>query len=81
MRLRFWVKQTLIAFDQFLNAFVCFGYADETMSSVAWRMEQEGRPFGVMRKVIDTLFFFDKDHCRTSFEAERARLHSPPEER
>ena len=80
--MKFWLKQSLIAFDQLLNAMLCFGWADETMSSVAWRMEQEGRWFGkIMRPTIDTLFFFDKDHCRTSYEAERARLHSPPEER
>lgn len=81
MQWKFWLKQTLIAFDQLLNAALCGGWADETMSSVAWRMEQEGRPFGVMRRVIDALFFFDKDHCRTSFEAERSRQHLPPEAR
>lgn len=79
--MRFWLKQNLIAIDQLLNTLICMGFADETMSSVAWRMEQEGRPFGVMRKVIDVIFWFDKDHCRTSFEAERNRAHSPPEHR
>ena len=81
MQVKFWLKQSAIAFDQFLNAFLCGGWADETMSSVAWRMEQEGRWFGFMRPVIDTIFFFDPDHCRTSFEAERNRSQLPPEAR
>lgn len=81
MRLKFWLKQSAIAFDQLINALLCGGWADETMSSVAWRMEQQGHWFGFMRRVIDTLFWFDKDHCRTSFEAERNRSQLPPEAR
>lgn len=77
-----YLKQVLIAFDQLLNALICNGWADETMSSVAWRMEQEGRWFGkIMRPFIDTLFFWDDNHCQESFENERLRLQSPPEQR
>lgn len=79
--MKFWLSQNLIALDQLLNTLICFGWADETMSSVAWRMEQEGRPFGVMRKVIDVLFWFQPNHCRLAYESERARLQSPPEAR
>lgn len=81
---KFWFKQSWIAFDQFLNAFVCMGWADETMSSVAWRMEQQGHWFGFMRPVIDFLalhLFRDRDHCQGSFESERNRSQLPPEAR
>lgn len=74
--------QTLIAIDQLLNVVLCNGWADETMSSVAWRMEQQGSWFGkIMRPLIDTLFFFQPHHCQRSFDSERLRLQSPPEER
>ena len=77
-----YIRQVLIAFDQFLNAAICNGWADETMSSNAWRMEQEGRFWGkLMRPIIDTLFFFDDNHCQESFENERNRTQSPPETR
>lgn len=79
--MKFWLNQNLIALDQLLNTLICCGWADETMSSVAWRMEREGRPFGFMRRVIDALFWFDKNHCENSFLAERKRLQSPPEAR
>lgn len=69
-------KQVLIAFDQLLNAFFR-GYADETLSSRAWRHYADGS-----RKwpkvLIDALLFFDKDHCRTSYESELKRRQLPP---
>ena len=36
----------------------------ETISSVAFALETDDRWLGrVLRPVIDTLFFFDRDHC------------------
>ena len=82
--MRFWFKQSWIAFDQFLNAFFFGGWADETMSSVLWRMEAQGKAPGELRPVVDWIareVFRDPDHCRTAYESERARNQSPPEER
>jgi hypothetical protein len=77
-----WLLQTLIALDQLINAALCGGWADETMSSYAWRMEQAGKPWGFMRRVIDALARpFQQDHCRKAYESERLRLQAPPEER
>jgi len=77
-----YIYRLLIAFDQFLNVLICNGEPDETMSSAAYRMEQQGRFWGFMRPVIDFIFRpLEKDHCRSSYEAEVLRLHSPPEER
>ena len=78
----FWLKQNAIAFDQFLNTFFFGGWADETMSSALWRMEKQAKLSGIIfRPVVDTLLWFDKDHCRTSYESELFRNQSPPEER
>ena len=72
-------KNSLIAFDQLVNALL-WGWPDETLSSRCWRWELMGKHTWP-RKVVDMLFFFDKDHCRTSFESERGGRHLPPEAR
>lgn len=78
----FRIKQILIALDQLLNTIFFGGWADETMSSAAWRMEQDGYFWGrFVRPLIDTLLWFDKDHCRTSYESELKRNQLPPEAR
>ena len=43
--MNFRLLQTLIAFDQLLNALLCGGWSDETMSAHAYRMEQQGKPW------------------------------------
>jgi hypothetical protein len=71
------VKQVLIAFDQLLNT-VHGGWADETISSRAWRLRHRW-PYKAYRVMLDVLFFFDPEHCKASYESERLRLQSPPE--
>lgn len=70
-------KRILIAFDQLFNT-VFGGWPDETLSSRAYRWELKGKR-SWPRKAIDALFFFDPDHCRESYESERAGRQLPPE--
>jgi hypothetical protein len=86
---RHWLYQLFIAVDQLINV-LCTplqsgAWADETMSSRAWRMELAGKPWGrVMRPVIDWLFAWRAlpgGHCRRAYERERERMHCPPEAR
>ena len=72
------LKQVGIAFDQFLNA-LCGGWADETLSCRAWRQREKKKIWKIMRHVIDVLFFWQKDHCKTAFESELQRRHLPKE--
>lgn len=73
-------QQILIAIDQFVNA--CLGgWADETLSCRAWRQREKKRRWKIMRRVIDALFFMQKEHCRQAFESEKNRRHFPPEMR
>ncbi len=79
------LKHFLIAIDQLANVFlglVTFrkAWADETISSQAWRWHEAGvRSWP--KQIIDTLFFLAPDHCLRSFENERASRHLPPEAR
>lgn len=69
-----YIKQVLIALDQLLNA-LAGGMADETLSARAHRQRLKGKP--LIAKVIDTALFFDKEHCKSSWEAEQLRKHLP----
>ena len=74
-------KAVLIALDQLFNG-VCGGWPDETLSSRAWRWSASGKR-DWPRKIIDTLFFLDRDagkrHCELSHESERLGRQLPPE--
>lgn len=53
----------LIAFDKVLNGLIG-GDANETLSSAAYRSEQQGYFWGrITRPLIDALLFWDKQHC------------------
>lgn len=72
------IKNVLISLDQTINCVVWikgdgFGYPDETLSARAWRLREQSNAW----RVIDTLLFFDKDHCRTSYESEVLRKQLP----
>ena len=72
-----YIRRLLIAVDQLLNA-VLGGWPDETLSSRAWRWELAGvRSWP--RKLIDAIFFMEKDHCLGSYESERLGRQLPPE--
>ncbi len=70
-------KAVLIAADQLVNALLA-GWPDETLSSRAWRWEQNGvRSWP--RRFIDRLFFWEQDHCYQSYISEREGRQLPPE--
>ena len=70
-------KAMLIALDQLVNAILA-GWPDETMSSRAWRWEQDGvRAWP--RRLIDRLFFWEQNHCLESYQSERESRQLPPE--
>lgn len=80
--MKWWLYQVLIALDQFVNA-VFAGWADETLSSRAYRTERDGKLWGrIWRPIIDVLFIWQvSDHCRRAYIKERERIHVPPEMR
>lgn len=68
--------QILIALDQLANTLLA-GYADETLSSRAWRHHLDGSRSWA-RWLIDHLFFWQEEHCRKAYESELERRHLPP---
>lgn len=75
--MRFFFTQLLIAIDQFCNVLVG-GWADETLSSHAYRMQLQNKPWGFLCGFINGLMW-DSEHCKDSYESERLRLQCPPE--
>ena len=50
------------ALSQLLNVILLNGHPNESLSGRAWRTQS------FWRYVIDTVLWFDKDHCRVSHE-------------
>jgi hypothetical protein len=74
------ILNLLVALDQFLFSVITLGKAmpDETASAAAWRGEQLGHALPTFfRPIIDTIFFFDPDHCWKAYRAEVMRSQSP----
>ncbi|EQM95091.1 hypothetical protein [Oxalobacter paraformigenes] len=71
-------RQIPIAVDQLINTFFG-GWADETISSAAWRKRCESKGWALLRKMIDALFFWQTDHCKTAYESELKRRQLPEE--
>lgn len=63
----------LVRFDKRFFRWLTFGRSEnETMSAAAYRLELASRLQGrIFRPLIDALFFFDPQHCKRSYEAER----------
>lgn len=73
-----YILNNAIALDQMFNVLLG-GSPDETLSSRAYRTEQQNKIFGrFFRPVIDSVFFFDPLHCYTSYMSELNRRQLPP---
>lgn len=68
--------QVLISIDQVFNALLA-GYADETLSARSYRMSKETnkKRWKFMRRFIDTLFFWQKEHCLQAYLSEKTKRH------
>ena len=65
-----YLKQIAVAFDQTVNA-IAGGWADETFSSRCHRNAVGSPGWAAARNVIDTVFFWEDEHCKASFLSER----------
>lgn len=70
MKRKSYVLRLAIAFDQFLNVLFLNGSEDHTISGrVGYKAATIGSWYWLLaERIINTIFFFDPDHCRTSIE-------------
>ena len=66
-----WLIRLLDSVSQFLNVALLNGDANESVSGRAYREN-----WSAAVKIIDTLFFFDPDHCRNAYLSDLARAYS-----
>jgi len=78
------LRRFLIIFyvtDNLLLALLTLGECriGETISSVAWELEFDGKLLGrILRPCIDTLLWFDKDHCFQAWRTYQKMMKASP---
>jgi hypothetical protein len=75
--IRHHIAQVLISLDQLGNALLLGGWADESISARAWRQRNDSVWWSAAQGTIDAMFFWTKDHCRTSYLDEMTRHQLP----
>ncbi len=75
-KITFFLLNLAIAIDQLFNA-LFLGYADETLSSRAWRLYLKGNTLPC--KIINKIFFWQDNHCYEAYLSEQERNHLPAE--
>lgn len=77
------LKQLFVAIDQVLTVLVFMvlfpkikSWADETFSARCHRLALNGIMFP--EKIVDGIFFFDKNHCAESYKSELEGKQLPP---
>lgn len=61
-----WLWRVLTWMSQTVNVLLLFGHHDQTVSARC-HINQDKQPWGVVRRVINACFFWQVDHCRSSF--------------
>lgn len=74
------LKQVLISIDQLLNTLIG-GYADETLSAHAYRQRGIKKHWTIAYQSINKLFFWQDNHCESSYMSELERRQLPIEYR
>jgi hypothetical protein len=69
------LEQIGIALDQLVNALLG-GYADETLSARIWRHRATWKR---RLLIVNTLFFWQINHCKEAYESELYRKQLPKE--
>ena len=70
--------QFFVALDQLINTLIPNGYADETLSSRAYRHAAIKKDCRWPMWLVDHLFFWQSEHCKSAYESEVERYQLPP---
>ena len=68
-----------LGIDQLINALLG-GYPDESLSARAYRWDRDGKR-SWPKKIINLIFFWMNDHCRSAYHCEQELRHMPLEYR
>jgi len=65
-----YILKLLVALDQLLNVALFNGSEDHTISGhVGYKSLSTGKKrWKILEKIINTIFWFDPDHCKNSIE-------------
>lgn len=79
-----WLTRVAAWMSQTLNLFLLFGHHDQTVSSRAY-VNRHRAGWRQTRKVINTVFFWQRDHCLHSYlsdlrYARQILSHQPKDE-
>lgn len=79
MKRKSYILRLLIAIDQVFNVLLLNGNEDHTISGrVGFKAHTTRQWYWLIaERFINTLFWFDPDHCRTSIEWDRVNLKPP----
>jgi len=73
--------QFLLGIDQLVNVFISLfiggGWADESLSARAYR-SKENKYWLLAYKVINKIFFWQRNHCEEAYVSERDQMQLPP---
>lgn len=73
-----YLSTLVTAISQFLNVLIFLGDPDETISGRSFRQGvlESHKGWQFMERVVNTLFFFEKNHCEMAYyrDVENARL-------
>lgn len=72
--LMLYFKKLFIAIDQLINT-LFNGMPDETISASIYRNKDRALRWLIAYKVINNIFFWQKDHCKEAWESEINRKH------
>lgn len=75
--MKWYIFQILLWLDQGVNVLLG-GWADETLSSRCHR-NKDIWFWGILRQVINAVFFLQADHCLEAYNSELYRKHLPRE--
>lgn len=69
-----------VAISRLLNAFLG-GYSGEMLSARAYRLRNNSLFWGVTKEILDSVFWWQLEHCRGCYEFEKANSDKPEEYR
>lgn len=73
-----WLIDLATICSQAFNALILRGSVDETVSARCHRL-RDRHPWGTLRRIINALFFWQPDHCASSYadDVARAKVYLP----